>query len=324
MKALQIIARGEALFVELPKPSPQPGQALIRPITLSLCASDIWQWQHAPDNDYPLPPGSSGHEIVGIIEEINGDLPGFEVGDMTLAIHPALLGMAEYFVSNFRDILPVPAGLPPEQIVQAQQLGTVIYACKQLPNIVGQDVAVIGQGSAGLWWNAMLKRLGARRVIGIDLQAHRVKAGLKFGATHTIHNKSADPVPAIKEILNGRLPDLVIEAAGLNDSINLAFEIVKQDGFVLQFGVPHDQSFIVDYYKQFRKCITLKHIVGAASEPEHASTLEALHLISSGEIDVAPVITHHFPFGQVLEAYELQRTRDEGAIKIIIKMPDKL
>ena len=321
MKALQIFAPNDAQFVDIPKPTPKPGQALIRPVTLSLCASDIWAWQHAPADNYPLSPGSSGHEIVGIIEEINGDLPGFEIGDMTLVIHPALLGMAEYFVADFRNVLPFPAGLPPEHVVQAQQLGTVIYACKQLPNIIGKSVAVIGQGSAGLWWNTMLKRLGARHVIGIDLQAHRVKAGLQFGATHTIHNKSAEPVPSIKEILNGALPDLVVEAAGLNDAINLAFNIVKQDGFVLQFGVPHEQRFIIDYYTQFRKCITLKHIVGAASEPEHASTLEALHLISSGAVDVSPVITHHFPFDQVLQAYDLQRTYDEGAIKIIIDMP---
>lgn len=321
MKALQIFAPDDAKFVDIDKPTPQPGQALIRPITLSLCASDIWAWRYAPADSYPLPPGSSGHEIVGIIEEINGELPSLQVGDMSLVIHPALLGMAEYFVTELRNVLPVPAGLPSEHIVQAQQLGTVIYACKQLPNIVGKSVAVIGQGSAGLWWNTMLKRLGARHVIGIDLQAHRVKAGLQFGATHTIHNKSADPVPSIQTILDGNLPGLVVEAAGLNDSINLAFEIVKENGFVLQFGVPHDQSFVVDYYKQFRKCITLKHIVGAASEAEHASTLEAMRLISSGEVNVAPVITHHFPFEQVLEAYDLQRTYDEGAIKIIIDMP---
>ncbi|MFK7801548.1 MAG: zinc-binding dehydrogenase, partial [Anaerolineae bacterium] len=264
MKALQVFAPGEAKFVEIPKPSPQPGEALIRPITLSLCASDIWMWRYSPIEKFPHPPGSSGHEIVGIIEEINGDFPGFEVGDMTLAINPPQLGMAEYFTAPFANVLPVPAGLPPEHIVQAQQLGTVIFACKQLPNIVGKSVAVIGQGSAGLWWNTMLKRLGARHVIGIDVQAHRVKAGLQFGATHTIHNKSADPVPSLLEILDGTLPDLVVEAAGYNESINLAFEIVREDGFVLQFGVPHEGSFVINYDEIFRKCITLKAIVHAS------------------------------------------------------------
>ncbi|MFT5196257.1 MAG: L-iditol 2-dehydrogenase [Cellvibrionaceae bacterium] len=321
MKALQIFAPGEARFVETPKPSPQPGEALIRPVKLSLCASDIWMWRYSPIENFPYPAGSSGHEIVGIVEEINGDLPGMQVGDMTLAIYPAQLGMAEYFVAEFKNVLPVPAGILPEHLVQAQQLGTVIFACKQLPNIVGKSVAVIGQGSAGLWWNTMLNRMGAAEVIGIDLQAHRVKAGLQFGATHTIHNKSADPVPSLKAILDGRLPDVVVEAAGLNESINLAFDIVKEDGFVLQFGVPHEQSFVINYSEIFRKCITLKAIVNASAEPGHTSTLAALQMIAKAEVDASAVITHHFPFDQVLEAYDLQRTRDEGAIKIVIDMP---
>ena len=321
MKALQITAPGEADFVNVSKPSPKPSECLIRPTTLSLCASDIWMWRYSPAENYPYPPGSSGHEIIGIIEEINGELPGLQVGDTVLTIYPAQLGMAEYFVVPFKNVLPVPAGVLPEHLVQAQQLGTVIFAAKQLPNIIGKSVAIIGQGSAGLWWNAICKRLGAREIIGIDLQAHRAKIGLQFGATHAIHNRSTDPVPSLQEILDGRLPDIVIEAAGENDSINLAFEIVRQDGLVLQFGVPHEQSFVVDYYKQFRKCITVKHVVNASQEPGHTSTLAALKLIASGEIDVAPAITHRFSFDEVLQAYDLQRTRDEGAVKIIIDMP---
>ena len=322
MRALQVTAPGVAGFVDVPKPAPAPGEALIRPIVLSLCASDIWAWRYAPADNYPQPPGSSGHEIIGIIEEINGDLPGLAVGDMTLALNPPQLGMAEYFTAPFKNILPVPAGVKPEYLVQAQQLGTVIFAAKQLPNMVGKSVAVIGQGSAGLWWNTVLNRMGASHVIGIDVQAHRTKVGLKFGATHTIYNKETSPVDSLKSILDGNLPDVVIEAAGENDSINLAFELVCEDGFVLQFGVPHEQSFVVDYYKQFRKCITLKHIVHASREPGHTSTLAALRMIATGEVDVAPAITHHFPFENVLEAYELQRTRDEGAVKIIIDMPN--
>ncbi|MEM9777858.1 MAG: zinc-binding dehydrogenase, partial [Chloroflexota bacterium] len=303
------------------KPSPKKGHALIRPLVLSLCASDIGVLKYAPDENYPQPPGSSGHEIIGIIEEINGDFAGMSLGDRVLALNPSQLGMAEYFTTPFEHILPVPAGVDPAHLVQAQQLGTVIYAAKQLPNMVGKSVAVIGQGSAGLWWNTMLNRMGASHIIGIDVQAHRAKVGLQYGATHTIHNKKAHAAKSIKTILNGNLPDVVIEAAGETDSINLAFDIAKDYGFVLQFGVPHEQSFMINYNEQFRKCLTVKHVVYATREPGHTSTLKALQMIASGEVNVAPVITHHFPFGQVLQAYELQATRDEGAIKIVINMP---
>ena len=47
----------------------------------------------------------------------------------------------------------------------------------------------------------------------------------------------------------------------------------------------------------------------------------ALDLIATGEIDVAPMVTHRFGFADVVDAYELARTRDDGVIKIVIEMP---
>lgn len=323
MKALQITAPGQAAIVEVPKPSPKVGEALIRPTVLSLCGSDIYMYKYAPLNEYPYPPGSSGHEMIGIIEAVNGPYTGPPIGSPALVIAPPQLAMSEYYVTPLKHIIPVPDGVPAEHLVQAQQLGTVIYAAKQLPNIVGKRVAVIGQGSAGQWWNFMLNRLGAERVIGIDLVQHRLRHSQHFGATHILHNGSGgvtDLQAALKKICGGMLPEFVIEAGGEADSINLAVDIVADDGFILQFGVPHLETLEFDYYKMFRKCLTLKSVVFASREPGHSSTVRALELISSGAIDVSPIITHRFAFDEVLKAYELQETRADGALKIIVDM----
>ena len=321
MKAVQIFERGRAEFVELPMPEVPEGCALIRPKLLSLCASDVHMLHYSDDHEYPLPPGVSGHELVGVVEQINGNHDEVQVGDLTLTIVPALDGMAEYFVAPFKDVLPVPDGVAPEHLAQAQQLGTVIYACNALPNLQGQNVAVVGQGSAGLWFNFMLKRLGARTIVALDLLDHRLALSKQFGATYTINNSKEDAATALKNVLGGELPDVVIEAVGEDDTINLCIELCKQDGFMLQFGVPHSKTFAVDYYEMFRKCLTLKSVVGAASEPNHQATRTALKMIARGDVDVAPILTHRFPFEQVIEAYELQRVRTDGAVKILIDMP---
>lgn len=323
MKALQIIARNQAKFVEVPIPGLRPGYALIRPIQLSLCASDIFMLRYAAAERYPYPPGASGHEMVGVVEAIapNGDEAQVKVGDLTLTIVPEQEAMAEYYLAPLHNVLPVPDGVPVERLVQAQQLGTVIYACKQLPSLIGKTVAVVGQGSAGIWFNFMLKRLGARRIIALDLQAHRLAVSAFYGATETIHNSTVEPVEALKAITDGKLADVVIEAAGESSSINLALKLVREEGFVLQFGVPHQQTFALNYGLLFRKCLTLKAIVYASRELGHTSTLMALKMIANGEIDVTHILTHRFPFERVLEAYDLQATRDEGAIKILIDMP---
>ncbi len=327
MKAVQIVARGKVEFVEMEKPTLKAGHALVRTHRLSLCGSDIYSIYYQPDSAYPCPPGTTGHEVVGFIEEIDISGSTLTVGDRVLALVPDHTAMTEYVVVPAHYLFKLPDHLPMEQLVQAQQLGTVIYACKQLPNIVGKNVAIIGQGSAGLWFNYMTSRLGAHNVIGIDIQAHRLQASPIYGATHTIHNgenqtEKVDPLSALKEILNGRLPEVVIEAGGEPETVRMAVDLVAQDGFILYFGVPHVQTFEFPYGAFYAKTCTAKTIVGATRETGQISTQQALDLISRGDIDVAPVITHRFPFAEVLDAYELQRTRDEGAIKIVVEMPE--
>ena len=92
----------------------------------------------------------------------------------------------------------------------AQQLGTVIYAFKNLPNIIGKTIVVVGQGSAGLWFNFVLKRLGAKKIIGIDKHDHRNKMSKSFGATDFVNNIKNNPIETVKELNNGKLADIVV------------------------------------------------------------------------------------------------------------------
>lgn len=322
MRAVQVVARGKAQFVEMPKPELKPGHALVRAKRLSLCGSDIAFLYFLPEQRYPAAPGTTGHELVGVVEAVDDPSGAIKPGDVALTLAPDHGGMSEYYLAPIQNILVLPPGKPVEHLLQAQQLGTVIYACKRLPNLVGKDVVIVGQGSAGLWFTFMARRLGARKVIVLDLQDFRLKASEFYGATHTIHNVGIDPVEAVLEATNGELADVVIEAAGEVNTINLVPDLVKRFGFILQFGVPRGQNFQYHYERLFGKCATLQPIVGADREPNHESTRQALAWIASGIADVAPMLTHKFPFDQVIEAYELHRTRDEGAIKIVIEMPE--
>jgi len=321
MRAVQIFAPGQSTFIDVPKPEVQPGQALIRTTKVSLCGSDTHFIYHHPPGDYPLPPGNSGHEVLGVIEEINGPAGSHKIGDEVLALVQTNQGMAEYAILPIENMLPLPAGKPAEELLQAQQLGTVLYAAQHMPNVVNKDVVVIGQGSAGLWWNFVVRRMGARRVIAVDLQAHRLALSSHYGATHTIHNADQEAMPMLQELLAGDLADVVVEAAGEPESVNLAIDLVKQYGFLFFFGVPRSYEMNFHMFDFFRKCPTAQAMVGALGDPGHSCTRVAMELIASGEADVTPMMTHAFDFDQVQEAYELQNTRDEGALKIVVNMP---
>jgi threonine dehydrogenase-like Zn-dependent dehydrogenase len=321
MRAVQVVAPGKAEIVEMEKPSLKPGHALLRTSLLSLCGSDLHMLYHAPPDQYPFEVGTTGHEMIGVVEAVDAPNAGIEVGDVALTLAPYHTAMVEYFLSPIENILILPQGKPLEHLLMAQQLGTVIYACKRLPNMLGKDVAVIGQGSAGLFFNVMLKRMGAERVIGLDLKEARVAAGLKFGATHSINSAQTDPLQAVEEITDGDLVDVVVEAAGEVDAINLTPQLVKRGGHVLFFGVPNKTNFMFDYWSLFRKyCYVTSSGESTIQDPNRQSFRMALELIGSDQIDVSPMLTHRFPFERVMEAYELARTREDGAIKIVIEM----
>lgn len=322
MKALQVVARGRAEFVQVPKPQAVPDHALVRCERLSLCGSDIQMLHYAPDTHYPFPPGTSGHEMVGTIEALEAPGTEFQVGDRVLALAPGHRAMAEYYLAQIEHVIPLPEGLPTEELLQAQQLGTVLYASQRLPNLIGKDVAVIGQGSAGLWFDFQARRMGAKRVIALDIAEFRLGLSKSFGATHLVDNSNRDPIEAMREITGGELADVVIEAAGEVDSINLAVDLVKKNADILYFGYPRAQTFPFNFDGLFHKCCKASTVVGASVEANQTSTRIAIDLIATGIVDVKPMITHRLPFKDVRDAYELHRTRRDNAVKIVIEMPD--
>jgi 2-desacetyl-2-hydroxyethyl bacteriochlorophyllide A dehydrogenase len=322
MKAVQVIARGKAKFVDVPVPALRPGYAIVRTRRLSLCGSDIRMLHHAPEAAYPFPPGTTGHEMVGVIEDLDAPGSPLRIGDTVLTLAPNHQAMAEYFLAPLEHVIPLPSGLPIEQLLQAQQLGTVLFACQHLPDVAEKTVAVIGQGSAGLFFNFQLRRMGAKRVIALDIDAFRLERSKSFGATHIVHNAVVDPCQAIQGITGGDLADVVVEAAGDVAAINLAIDLVRKGGDILFFGYPRGQIIPFNFETLFHKCCRAQTIVGATVEPNQASTRKAVDLIANGQIDVSGIVTHRIPFADVIDAYELHRTRGEQCIKIVIEMPE--
>lgn len=321
MKAVQVVARGRAEFVEIAEPELQPGHALIRTSHLSLCGSDVRMLHYAAETSYPFPPGTTGHEMVGVVEGVGAGNPPCAVGDRVLALAPGHQAMCERYLAPFEHVVPLPGGLPMEVLLQAQQLGTVLYALRRLPDVAGRNVVVIGQGSAGLWFNFQLRRLGARQVVALDIEQFRLTRSESFGATHVINNAVIDPQSALRERFDGELADIVIEAAGETESINLAIDLVKKFGEILFFGCPRAQTFPLNFDRLFHKCCRATTIVGASSEPGITSMHNAVELVSSGEADAASLITHRVGFGDVIEAYEMHHKRADGAVKIVVEMP---
>lgn len=323
MLAMQAADRQDVRIVEIPIPTPSEGQALVKMELASICGSDL----HIVDygwlvDEYPLRPGYPGHEGIGTIVNANG--AGLGEGDRVL-VTPAIwdsLCFAEYQAlgTNFLTVLPTASSQKPDHLLMAQQLGTVIFAAKRLPNLLGQTCVVMGQGSAGLFWNFVLKRLGAGRVIAIEPIAHRLSVGAGFGSDERIGDTFAAATRAVLK-LTGEGADVVVEAIGTKETHAHALELVRPDGQVVWFGVPQSADLIpFNFDLFFRKRISAYSPLGAQDETELSSFRQALNWIDDGVIDMSEIVTHTFPLARIDEAFKVARERANDAIKIIVTM----
>ena len=119
----------------------KPGHALVKTMLVSLCGSDV----HMVYLSRPTLPLPARHvrPRFGVVEAI--EPPGACAGRHR-ADPPYHQAMAEYYLAPVEHVLVLPKGKPLDQLLMAQQLGTVIYACQRLPNLIGKRVAVIGLG----------------------------------------------------------------------------------------------------------------------------------------------------------------------------------
>jgi threonine dehydrogenase-like Zn-dependent dehydrogenase len=89
----------------------------------------------------------------------------------------------------------------------------------------------------------------------------------------------------------------------------------------MYFGVPRARNLALDFWTLFQKYCYTTSSGGSPFEPGRRSFRAALDLIARGDIDVTPMLTHRLTFEQVIQGYELARTREDGAIKVVIEMP---
>lgn len=324
MLAGDMYAPGKIRLVERPEPvlPAEPpagctGQIIFQPETTCLCGSDLPYFNGS--DEWPIEVGHSLHEMIGTVTATNGRR--WQVGQRVLAVPVIQQGLQERFVLDENRAIEIATNIPEEQALMAQPLGTAIFALKKLPNLIDLDVAIVGQGPMGQLFNACISNLGARHIIGIDKLAERLKVSPLMGATETVCNAQEDPVAAVREILGGELPDVVVECVGHADqAFNLCLSLCKQNGRLLYFGVPPE---VVDATR-WRDLFTRNVTVHTSVNPDFRRDFPlAMRWISEGRINVGPIITHRYPLARLQEAFEHFRDRREGAIKVIVDFPSK-
>lgn len=319
MRAAIAVERGVVRCDQVEVPHPKAGEVLVRTRAASICGSDLHMvntgWaMHA----FPAMAGHPGHEAVGEVVESKSDR--FSAGDIVLTT-PHIWNsrcFADYQVVDDAHVLKLDPGVDLDTVTLAQQLGTVVYAAKRLPNTLeGQSCLVVGQGSAGLFWDFTLKDLGAEKIISIEPLEWRRELGVSYGVDQSIDVIGDAAVEAVKDLTNGAGADLVIEAVGTTPTLSQAFHLVRNEGQVVLFGLPESEDPVpFDYSQMFKSRADVFTVLGSQDEPGLKSYREAARLISSGELDVEPIISHRVNISEIDRAFSIANERIDGAVKV--------
>lgn len=102
----------------------------------------------------------------------------------------------------------------------------------------GDTVAVIGCGGVGNAAIAGASVAGARRIIAVDIDDHKLDGATRFGATHTVNSRGTDPIEAVRGLTGGHGADVVIDAVGRPETYRQGFYMRDLAGTLVQVGVP--------------------------------------------------------------------------------------
>lgn len=333
MRAVVFRAEGRVEVADVPDPEIEdPHDAIVRVTTSAICGSDL----HFLHGKAPLDPGETmGHEAVGVVERVGGDVrrfaPGARVvasfsvacgacwfcqsGQSQLCEEARILGagvfggglggaQAELVRVPIADVnlLAVPDGVPDEQAVFVGDVLTTGYHAAEVAEIrEGDHVAVVGAGPVGnLAIQAALMR-GPAEVIAIDLEPGRLALAEAAGAV-CVNAAERNPQTAVFERTGGRGADVVIEAVGSPAAFERALDVVRRGGRVLVVGMYASETFEAQLGVWWTRALSVR-FTGLC--PVHAVWGRAMADLERGRIDPSPLVSHRLPLEEAPTGYEL-------------------
>jgi L-iditol 2-dehydrogenase len=340
MRAALLYGVGDLRVEDVEVPKVGAGEVLVRVRAATTCGTDLkiyWRGYVGGIIEFPT---VFGHEWAGDVVEVGTGL-SWPVGGMRVragnsapCLHCSMCqrgrynlcenmiwlwgAYAEYVRVPARMVLvntqEIPEGVSYEEAAVTEPLACVLHGIERAGVKLGDTVAIVGAGPIGLLHLLTVRRMGARRVVMMDVVDERLRLAERLGADGIVNTGREDAAERVKELTGGYGADVVVEAIGLPATWEQAVRLVRKGGTVLEFGgCPPGTEVRVDaervHYGELR-------VLGSFhATPVHFR--RALELISSRTVDVQPLITARMSLEDVRRAFEVLLT-SRAEVKIAI------
>ncbi|HMJ47723.1 MAG TPA: zinc-dependent alcohol dehydrogenase family protein [Ferruginibacter sp.] len=326
-------------------PIPQilkPTDALVKILKTTICGTDLGILHGKTPS--VLPGTTLGHEGVGVVEEVGTAIRNFRKGDHVIISCITADGTCEYCKKQMyshcenggwilghtingtqaeyvriphadNSLFAIPAGADEEALVMLSDILPTGHEIGVINGCVkpGDTIAIVGAGPVGMAALLTAQFYSPSIIYMIDVDQNRLDLARTFGATHVINSGKEDAVKRImSETKDG--VDVSIEAVGIPDTFDICQNILRPGGHLANVGV-HGRKVDLQIQNLWIKNITITTgLVNTNTTPMLLKT------VTSGKLEPAKLITHHFKLDDILNAYNVfGNASKEKAMKVIIE-----
>jgi len=330
---VSVMTRVGALTIEdRPTPVPLVDQVVVEVAVVGICGSDVHYFREGRIGDFVVDgPLVLGHELSGRIVKVGANVDSKRIGER-VAVEPQnpcrrctqcmegrynLCPAIEFYATPPYDgalcryvaidtefAHPIPDTISDEAAALLEPLSVAVATLRKAGVTPGSSVLIAGAGPIGIISAQAAKAYGAARIIVTDPIPARRERALTFGATDVMDPR-VDDIAALDPKV-----DVFIDASGAAPAIGSGIKAVGPAGRVLLVGMGSEKCVLPISYIQAME-ITVTGVF------RYAHTWPAaIHLVSSGAVDLDSLVTGRYDLDHVGAA--LASDSDPSSIKSIV------
>lgn len=341
MKALLLSEYSKLQLVDLPVPDPANDEIVVRVAACGICGSDVHGFDGSSGRR--IPPLVMGHEAAGIVASVGqgvlqfkeGDRVTFDstiycgqcghcrVGKVNLCDRREVLGVscgdyrragafAEFVALPARIAYHLPENLSFPEAALLEAVSVALHAVSLVPTKSGSSALVIGAGTIGLLVQQALTVAGCARVLVADVDANRLALSKTLGAS-SVYVAGPNLTDEVLRSTQGIGVDLAVEAVGNTPAVHSAINAVCKGGHVVLVGNISPEVSI-PLQKVVSRQLTLHGSCASAGEYPRA-----IELLSSGQIQVKPLISAVVPLAEGPQWFNRLYDHEPGLLKVVLE-----
>lgn len=336
MKQAIMTAPGEIEIREIQEPVAGEGEVLLRIQRIGVCGSDmhVYHGKH-PYTGYPV---VQGHEYSASIEKVGKGVTGLKPGLKVTSMPQIVCGRCEaclrgdyhicdelkvegfqapgcaqeLWVAKVDMIIPLPEDFSYEQGAMVEPVSVAVHAVRRAGGVEGKNVAVLGAGPIGNLV-AQVAHAGGTKVLITDVSDFRLDLARQCGLENTCNPNNESLKEAVLRTFGPQSFKVGFECVGIEATMTDVIENIAKGGTIVVVGVFGDKPRVDMGLVQNNEL----NLVGTLMYQKE-DYLKAVELISSGKVQLSPLMSKHYPMDEYLEAYRFIDQARDKVMKVFI------